>query len=139
MTLEEFEKLLDQAYTLKLEAEEIGEQKKRKEEHLMELNRVILAEFERLDKSSYIARRCQVIRVSKPTVTTPKEPEKRDAFFKYLKDRNLFEDLVSVNHNTLNAFYKAEFEAAVESGNIDFKIPGLDEPKTNEYLTFRKR
>ena len=139
LTVEQFEALLEKAYTLKQEAEEIGNKKKEKEEELAALNNVIIAEFERLDKTSYRSRSCDVIKVSRPTVTIPKDPAQKEAFFDYLKKKKIFEDLASINHNTLNAFYKAEFEAAVSSGNSDFSIPGLDEPKNYTYLSFRKK
>lgn len=139
LTITEFEDLLDKAYSLKLEAEEIEAKKKDKEKELFELNKVILAEFDRLDKTSYVGRRCQVVRVQRPTVTVPKDPDQRDAFFRFLKERKIFENLVTVNHQTLNSFYKAEIEQAIEEGNHEFKIPGLEEPKLHEYLTFRKK
>lgn len=139
MTVTEFEDLLDKAYALKLEAQEIEEKKKAKEKELAEKNKVILEEFLRLDKTSYVGRRCQVIKVERPTVTIPKDPDQRDAFFAFLKKRKIFENLVTVNHQTLNAFYKTEFENAVEAGNHEFHIPGIDEPKIQQYITFRKK
>lgn len=138
MTITEFEDLLDRAYQLKLEAEELDGQRKKKEEERAELDKIILAEFERLDKQSYRARRCNIIKTKRTSVSLPKEPEAREAFFNYLKDKNIFEELITVNHATLNAFFKAEFENAVAEQNIDFKIPGLEEPKIFEYLSYKK-
>lgn len=139
MTIDQFEKLLEEAYEIKQDIEKIAAEKKAKEEELNEKNKVILAEFERLDKTSYVSRSCNVIRVNRPSVSMPKVPEAREAFFAYLKERNLFEDMVSVNHNSLNAFFKAELESAIEAGKHDFKIPGLGDPKNFEYITFRKK
>lgn len=139
MTIEEFEDLLDEAYELKLEAEELDEKKKAKEKELADKNKVIMAEFERLDKTSYDGRRCKITRVQRPTVTVPKEPQAREAFFEYLKKKEIFDQMVTVNHQTLNSFYKAEYENAVERGDHAFQIPGVGEPKVQEYLTFRKK
>lgn len=139
LTVEEFENLLDSAYSLKLEAEAIDEKKKAKEKELSELSKVIMAEFERLDKTSYVGRRSTTVCVQRPTVTLPKEPEKREAFFDFLKKRQIFDDMVTINYQSLNAFYKTEIEQAIEEGNHEFKIPGIDEPKIHRYLTFRKK
>lgn len=72
------------------------------------------------------------------SVKTPKSPESREAFFSYLKNKGAFDDLITVNHATLNAFYNAELEAARESGVEDFKIPGLDDPTLYETVNMRK-
>lgn len=71
-------------------------------------------------------------------VSMPKEPGAREQFFEYLKTKGLFEDLVSINHNTLNSFFKQEMEAAQESGDLGFAIPGLGEPKMSEYVVITK-
>lgn len=139
MTIDEFEDLIDQAYSLKLQAEELDTKKKDKEKELAELNRVICAEFERLDKTSYVGRRCQLVLVQKMNVTMPKDPDDKRAFFDYLKHKGIMEDMVSVNHNSLNAFFKAELAEAVATGDHGFKIPGLSEPKAYQYLSFKKR
>lgn len=138
MNIDEFEELLNTAYELKKEASELDAQKKKKEAELMELNRIILEEFNRLDKTSYKTNACQVIRVQKQSVKMPKDPDGRGQFFKYLKKLGCFEDLVSINHNTLNAFYKQEFEEAKRQGNFEFEIPGLEAPTLQEYITYRK-
>lgn len=71
------------------------------------------------------------------SVKTPKLPEDRDAFFAYLRDRGLFDQMISVNSATLNSFYKSEFEQAKERGDAEFKIPGINEETINIILTFR--
>lgn len=71
-------------------------------------------------------------------VSMPKEPEAKEAFFGYLKEKGLFEDLATINHNTLNSFYKQEAQAAAEEGNLGFVIPGLGEPKLSEIIVITK-
>ncbi len=138
MTIAEFEDLLDKAYQLKLDSEELDGQRKKKDEERAELDRVILAQFEQFDKTSYRGRRCNVIKTQRTSVSLPKEPAAREDFFAFLKSKKIFEELITVNHQTLNAFYKNEFDNAVEAGNHEFKIPGLEQPKVHEYITYRK-
>jgi len=75
---------------------------------------------------------------AKTSVKTPKTPADREAFFNYLKSEGIYDALVSVNSSSLNALYKEKFAAAVESGDIDFKIPGLNEVTITQSLSFRK-
>jgi hypothetical protein len=46
--------------------------------------------------------------------------------------------MISVNSQTLNSFAKKELEAAKETGDIDFKIPGLGEPTLTEMIALRR-
>jgi hypothetical protein len=55
----------------------------------------------------------------------PKIPEDRKKFFDYLKEREIFEDMITVHSATINTFVSDEEKAATERGEIDFQIPGL--------------
>lgn len=139
MTAEEFEQIVNRAYEIKQEKKEIEELAKKKEEEFRELEKIILANFEHLDKSSHVTGMCLCSKVERSTVTVPKDPEKKEAFWNYLKENKYFDALVTVNHQTLNAFYNQQLEIAKEEGNYGFEIPGLDAPKTLAYLTFRRK
>ncbi len=76
--------------------------------------------------------------VQKTSVKTPKTPEAREAFFGWLRERGLYDQLISVNSMTLNALYKEEFEAAALRGDMDFKVPGLEEVTITPSISFRK-
>jgi hypothetical protein len=73
------------------------------------------------------------------SVQVPKTLEQKHAFFEYLKERGIYEEMVSVNSARLNAFYKEEERLQLEQGNIDFKIPGLDEVTTYQQLNVRTK
>ena len=70
------------------------------------------------------------------TVSMPKEPEKREEFFRYLKENGIFESLATVNHQTLNAYWKQEWEAAGK--NPDFTLPGVGCPTLFQTLAMKK-
>lgn len=62
-------------------------------------------------------------------------------FFDWLKERGTFEDIVSINSQTLNKIYRDEFALAQESGDVEFLangIPGLSEPNTFRDIRFYK-
>jgi hypothetical protein len=68
----------------------------------------------------------------------PKEHDQREAFFAFLRERNAYDELITVNHQTLNSFCKEELEKAIEADNIEFSIPGLGEPSSYVTLQIRK-
>lgn len=69
-------------------------------------------------------------------VRNPKTPEAKKAFYDYLKARGLFEDLATINHQTLNAFYKTEREQA--EGDPSFNLPGLEAPTLHQSVVLKK-
>lgn len=72
-------------------------------------------------------------------VGLPKTPQDKEAFYGYLKDKGVFDEMISVNSNTLNSYYKREREIAREEGHaLDFKIPGISEPSTSTTLRMTK-
>ena len=72
------------------------------------------------------------------TVTTPKSPEDKEAFFEYLRKKGEFDSMISVNSRTLASWYKEEVEAAKSRGEMDFVVPGLKDAGISEYLSVRK-
>jgi hypothetical protein len=104
------------------------EQAEKKMVELLELSG--LKNFKGPDGTVYISYRT--------SVKTPKTPDDRAAFFEYLKSRGLYDQMITVNSQTLNSFYKSEIEEAQGRGQPDFEIPGLSEVTVEPRLGFRK-
>ena len=77
-----------------------------------------------------------VTRSSRFDVKFPRgDNEAKTAFRKYLEDKGEFDDKWEMNYMSLNAWYKAELEAASQREEADFEIPGL-EPSARVTLKF---
>ncbi len=72
------------------------------------------------------------------SVKTPKTPEDKAAFYAYLKEKGLYDQMISVNSATLNSFFKDALETAKREGKDDFVVPGLGEVTVTPNLSFRK-
>lgn len=82
--------------------------------------------------------------VDKMSVTTPKTNEDKQKLAEYLEQKGgkvLFWSMFGINSNTLQTFYRGEFEEyqeAIEKGAVDkevaFGIPGLDAPTNRRGL-----
>jgi len=69
----------------------------------------------------------------------PASPEAKQEFFNHLKEKGIFEQLITVHSQSLNSYARGEMKLAEEEGTImEFKIPGLEAPKLYKSLTFRK-
>jgi len=68
---------------------------------------------------------------------TPKSDEQK-ALLREFMGAEKWDAMASINSRTLNTWANEEFEAAVEEGNHNFAIPGLDEPSLTMKVATRK-
>jgi hypothetical protein len=99
----------------------------------------ILAVLEAAGLERFDAPSCTVTSVGKLSVKVPKDHESREQFFSYLKQRGVFDDLITVNSQTLNAFYRQEAEIADNHGVLEFRIPGITEVTEYRDLHVRRK
>jgi len=104
-----------------------------------QLENQILADLESLGKTSYHSEAGVVTSAIRSSVKTPKDLESKRLLFDYLREKGIFEEMVSINSATLNALYKRENEAAIERGELLFKLPGIPEVTNSVELRFRKK
>jgi SOS response regulatory protein OraA/RecX len=101
--------------------------------------REIIDALEKNEKDNWDSKSCKISITHKTSVKVPKDMESKQKFFEYLRGKGMFEELVSVNSQTLNAFYKEQFEQAIEAGDVNFAIPGIGEPTLRKGLQVRKK
>lgn len=142
ITVEEIESLVKQLADKRLEVEDLKRPYSQAQEQLEELEQKAAAALMEMDKESYRSEYGTISRRSEMRYNLPTTPEDRAAFFNFLKERGVFEQLITVNSNTYNSFIKAEREAAIErdpEAALNFSVPGVPEAKTRQVLSFRKK
>lgn len=73
-------------------------------------------------------------------VNLPKTDEDKAALFKHLEERGIFMQYATVNSNSLNSLFLEDWKDAMERGEgMDFRMPGIAEPKLYETLGMRKK
>ncbi len=72
------------------------------------------------------------------SVKTPKTVEDKRALFEFLKEKEIFDEIASVNSQTLNALYRSLSEEAASNGVLEFKMPGVEAPTVYTNLKMRK-
>lgn len=139
LTIKDLEDLCALCFSKREEIDVLEGQLKEVCAELEDLKEKLLTFLTDLDKTSYDSSVGKISVKNIFSVSLPKTPEQKAEFFSYLKDKGIFEDLVSVHSKTLNAFYKQEQDIAISEGKIDFKIPGIDEPFYKQSLSFKRK
>ena len=134
----DIKELTARGYALKNKIDSLEEEVKGLNEELRTIQNQLAVMMKEQGVTSFKHADGTVVFTTRFTVKNPTDPADKEAFFEYLKQKNIFEDMVSVNSQKLNSWYKAEMEVAKNEGNFDFKIPGLGEPSALEIISFRK-
>jgi len=61
----------------------------------------------------------------------------KDALGKFLKERGIFEDLITFNAAKMNSFYNEEMDRAKENMDLDFKVDGMEISSNRVKLSVR--
>lgn len=121
--LSEVDDLARQALLTKKRISEKEEAIEEEKKELRDIEKRLEATLEYFGKDGWDSKYGKVEIRKRTSVKTPKTEEDKRALFAWLEEKGIFWSTTSVNSQTLNALYKAEFEA----GND--KIPGIGEPE----------
>lgn len=138
ITFDEVETLCARIADQRAVVEKASAAKKVEDKILEELELQLMEKLKQLDRKNFQSKLGTFSISHRVSVKVPSTPEEKAAFFDYLRQKGVFEQMVGVHSQTLNSFYKAEFEAAKDRGEgLDFSIPGLQPPTVMETLSFR--
>ncbi len=66
------------------------------------------------------------------------DQENKDEFWDYLREKGLFNSMITINSATLNSWAKQEFAEQEESGSLDPQVPGLNKKPPFAKASMRK-
>ena len=104
---------------------------------LSELEFKAFGYLESMGKQDYRSDIASISRSEKLYYKLPQSPEAKKEYFDYLKERELFDSMVTVNAASHNSFCNQEMDAAEDE--MTFQIPGIDAPSMHKKLRFTKR
>lgn len=131
----DFEKLIAEAYEKKAAIKVLEDAVEAEKAIHTEQKAKIQAYMEQLGKTAYKSNYGTVSIKQQCSVETPKDPQDKRAFFKWLEDNGLYDQYVSVNSKSLNSLFNSQVEA---TGNIDLRLPGISAPKYFKTLSLLK-
>lgn len=125
MEIEELKVLAEKVKIAREEYEKASKSQKEASELKGLLESRMLDALEDADLTRFDAHGVMFVVSNKTSAKTPKTTEDREKFFSYLRDQGVYEDLITVNSQTLNSYVKSEEALATERGELDFSIPGI--------------
>jgi len=139
VTLQELDEVCGQYALKRAEKERLDAELKEREKELYALEQKIQAFLEQSNKSKYSVDGIGTFNVvERFSYKIPRTPEAKEKFFSYLKEKGIYDDLVNVNSQTLNAFCKQQMEEARDRQDFNFSIPGLEEPTLFKKVQLRR-
>lgn len=138
VSMQEFTNLCNETWEMYRKVAEESERIKVLSEKLNEMKSKVLAYMEHYElEKQHIPGYGTLSITNRFSVRVPKGDDKLK-FFEFLKEKGVFEDMVTVNSQTLNSWYKEQLEEQLNAGNPDWMAPGIGEAKLSKTLAFRK-
>lgn len=98
----------------------------------------IAAHMEELGREKYESPSGSFKISEKWRVNMPHTDQDKQAFFEHLRERGIFDKYATVNSNSLNALYMADWRAAQDMGEgLSFGMPGIPAPTRFVKLDFK--
>lgn len=136
VTVEQLKLKCERAFDLRSEVDMKKAELSAIQKDLDEIENEIVAVLEELGLKSFKSSTGTVETRVRQSVKVP-QGDGRVEFFNYLKERGLFDSLITVNSQTLNAWYKQEAEVAQEEKRM-LVIPGLEMPTSNVSVVLKR-
>lgn len=98
----------------------------------------IAAHMEELNREKYDSPYGKFAIKQQWRVNMPQTDQDKQALFEHLRERGIFDKYATVNSNSLNALYMADWRAAQDQGEgMTFAMPGVPAPKSFTKLDFK--
>lgn len=137
-TLAEVQALCVELFKQKAVCDTVNERLKEEKKKQEAIEAKIMAAFESSDCEKQAVKGVGTVYLKDYTsYKTPKTMEEKAALKEYMGEEK-WEAMVSINSRTLNSWASEEFNKAIEEGNHQFKIPGLEDPTMTRKIMTRK-
>jgi hypothetical protein len=103
-----------------------------------ELQTAIGVMFEKLEKQKHQTKYGTFSMKLEEGYRLPKDDDSRAAFFAYLRDRGVYDTMITVNARTLETFVKDEVEIKEQEGDFEFVPPGIERKDPQQKYSMRK-
>lgn len=129
-TVEELDALVEAIFEQKKEIENMEKELTMENVKLASLEAKATAWLDELGREKYQHARGTISVRESWRFNLPASDDDKQAFFSWLRERGIFDKYATVNSNSYNSLLLAEWDIAKEEGRgMEFKIPGVPEPK----------
>lgn len=138
ISVNDLEKMIAECFLQRNKYDAAKEIASQEHERMEQMQQKIIATLEELNLTSYKSQVGTFGYRYEESFLIPKDLENRQKFFDFLKQKGVYDTMISVNSKTLNAFAKAEMAAEEAAGQLDYQIPGLQKSAPVARATMRK-
>lgn len=141
ITVKEIKDAVFALRSVDLEIDKLSEQLKKLNEEKSGLKSKLTLMLKECGEKNFTCELGTITKVTDYSVSMP-QGEAKQKLFDFLRERGVFESLATVNYQTLNAYYKEQWELAKKEdpmAALNFSLPGIGEPKSFETIKFRKK
>jgi len=138
ITVDELKVKCESVSILRAAYDEAKDKLKEIENQLSVTERELIEMLDSLNMKSFKTDKYNYIKSVRRLWRVPREGD-RKLFFDYLKEKGIFDSMITINSQTLNSYAKNVFETAEREGTLlETSIPGLGEPEATPILQVRK-
>jgi len=135
LSVPEFEQLCEDVFAQNKKVKDADAIVEAHKDVLTAMKAKLMGLMEQLGKTKYSSNNGTVFTKDAFSVKIPRDPENKEKFMTWLKEKGIFDAMVTVNSASLVKLYNDSLEA---SGDPDFAIPGITEVTSYRTLTVRK-
>lgn len=137
-TIQELDAMVKLLFEKRAEYEDLEEQASEKNKEVEALKSKVMNILEATGRLNHETPGAgKISTVTKYQVSFPKDEVGAAKFRQYLVDNGM-ESMLTMNHMTLNAFFKSKLEEAGESADPSSVLPGIGQPEARITLSMRK-
>lgn len=140
MSLQDMETLMIELSDIRGQIDDLKSEEKKLSEAKEKVEAKILEELKAVGNDSYKSTHGTAYIATSLSYKMPKDQTERERLFAYINEKgtDVYNNLITINSQTFNAWCKAETDAAKEAGVFPFEIPGVEDPVSYEQLRFRR-
>lgn len=139
ITVDVLENICEHIYQLKNEAADLEKRRKAANNEKETFQQGLKILMEKLEIDSYPSKSGTISKRDESKYRLLPDDESRNAFFKYLKDKEIFETMISINSRTLQSFVKQEVELLENEGKFGVLPDGIEETDVHTVFSLRKK
>jgi hypothetical protein len=137
-TIQELDAMVKQCFALRAEYEELKDKASEKHAEYEAMQAKVQSVLEATGRLNHETPGAgKISMVTKYQVSFPKDAESAAKFRQYLMDNGM-DSMLTMNHQTLNGFFKSKLEELGEGADPTKVLPGIEAPEARVTLSMRK-
>lgn len=138
ITVDVLERVSKACYDYKKQASEFDKQKKEANIQKDVVQELLGNLMDKLEITSYKSKSGTISKNEQPNYRLPQDDDSRKKFFSYLKEKGVYDTMITINSRSLQSYIKQEVELMELDGKFDELPDGIEETEYRTVYSLRK-